>query len=1239
MASAQTLTTNIVINARTGSGFSEVGNTLTELSSIVDGASQALIGFGSESLNVYKDFQKSMTEAEGVYARQYGAGSQQLQTVMDGLEQAATEWAANTIFHTNDVANAIDLAAHAGWTYENVLEGIPAAMQLAQAGSIDLSEAVGYITTSAKAAGIEFEDIPGFIDDWAYAAASSRTDIEKMGQSMDKMGYTMRLAGSQEDLLTMLAALGDAGTTGSDAGTLLRNVMLRLVAPTGKAQEAMDSLGLSGEEYAAAVTELDELLGDDAYLSAYESLENMGFSAYTAEGKLKPMVQVFSELNEVMKETFGDNEQEANAFLKSIFPTRVFAGASALLGAAEEGWGGLFETLQSGESAGYGQYLQTLMGETLYGQMELFESKVERLKQLVGEELADEWEAGMSQIGEIVDSIAGLDDNGMLGALVSGAEVIATAGPGLMIAAGAFRIIGTLLSSKAALIGMGAIFFASIIKSLNELQAIELENQFGTGNLDHGAISGYLETLTDSFDGAYEKVDAFRQAVDDSIQSYNTASQTFTGDLFTAMLTETELSDEDIEKFGNLAETMKNAVLDGLNADNNAANEFWAAFFGTTEEGSEEEAALQSVLSTTTAAYTQAEAQAQAIGEGLREAMNAAFADGHVSEEEYQNILSYITSYNEAIAAAEKEVQSREDRIAAAAKLKRGQNASLDETVSIGNEIQESRDAAIERVDEEYYHAYGEYVVAAEDEIARWTGIRDSATNSHTAIHAQQQIERLQAELESTPEILEKQHYQNIAEAVQPWNETLFKLWDNKIEEGGLSDPYSYLNELTTEVLSGRLVPEEAAQMFSDAVDVQQKSDLTNVLTRWIQNMGGIDAVEGLITAYDEMGNTSDANRLFQALAMQQIAGGMRDWNVTDNDGSVLKFLFGENVMTMGSYTGNEFSELLSQIVPSTYSVEDAQRTLELLGDNNSVAGFIDLLGTITSDIETWGADLSASDLETSLSYIQSNLEQLSRDNMVMPGDKTGIYDQLDQMLTGIFSNYDVNRVVADVFGSTGLDFGEYGKYLGAYQLITGGVNPEDYESESIDLTINPDTEEFEATMDALDGQHIVTIADPDTNELHAAIMDEDGNILTEYVLGNVDDLIRKINSQDGRHITVYTDSISTSAKYAEGGRATTASIFGEAGPEWAIPEEHSERTAQLLDSARKASGFSWAEILARTGGLNANPNNSPTTIVFSPTINAVDASGVDQALRMSEERLMKLMEERQIIESLEVYA
>lgn len=112
-----------------------------------------------------------------------------------------------------------------------------------------------------------------------------------------------------------------------------------------------------------------------------------------------------------------------------------------------------------------------------------------------------------------------------------------------------------------------------------------------------------------------------------------------------------------------------------------------------------------------------------------------------------------------------------------------------------------------------------------------------------------------------------------------------------------------------------------------------------------------------------------------------------------------------------------------------------------------------------------------------------------------------------------------------------------------------------------------------------------------------------------------------------------------TRYRYAEGGRATVASIFGEAGPEWAIPEEYSDRTAGLLDAARRASGFTWPELIARAGGLNAKTGGMPSQIIYSPVIYANDAAGVEQKLREDKTRFARYMEDYQMREEIEVYA
>ena len=104
-----------------------------------------------------------------------------------------------------------------------------------------------------------------------------------------------------------------------------------------------------------------------------------------------------------------------------------------------------------------------------------------------------------------------------------------------------------------------------------------------------------------------------------------------------------------------------------------------------------------------------------------------------------------------------------------------------------------------------------------------------------------------------------------------------------------------------------------------------------------------------------------------------------------------------------------------------------------------------------------------------------------------------------------------------------------------------------------------------------------------------------------------------------------------------------TASIFGEDGPEWAIPEAHTERTAELLNAAREASGFSWGDLLGRFGGLNANPNRDNVVVHYSPTINATDARGVADVLAADKARLIKLVKDmladQRLRDEVEVYA
>ena len=321
----------------------------------------------------------------------------ELQKVMKQLDSQAMQWANNTRFTTTDVTEAISEASHAGWDLDKILEGIPAAMNISMAGSMSLSEGLEYLVDITNAAGLSFEDLGSLTDYWAYAANKSSTTIPEMGAAMQKMGATMSFVkGDMAGLTTMLAVLANNGTKGTEAGTLLRNSMIRLLAPTQTAAEAMDALNLSSDE-------LEEIYSNTANLEkANAALEEAGFSAYDANGNLKSFLTTFEDLNRATK---GMTEQERNEVLSAIFPSRTITGALALLDAAGKGWDGMYDNIRSNGS-GYAEYAAETMESGLGGALRHLESVYNVTQTRTGKALSGLVETGAEGISGLLERIA-----------------------------------------------------------------------------------------------------------------------------------------------------------------------------------------------------------------------------------------------------------------------------------------------------------------------------------------------------------------------------------------------------------------------------------------------------------------------------------------------------------------------------------------------------------------------------------------------------------------------------------------------------------------------------------------------------------------------------------------------------------------------------------------------------------------------------------------------------------------
>lgn len=1159
----QLLETNIVLNGHVDNEFYQLGEALTVLGSQINAISQKLIDFGKESIDVYRKYEDGILETRSVLQTQY-TNTNELNKAMQSLEEHTQQWAATTIFHTDDVANAMATAAHAGWEYDQIIQGLPSAMLIAQAGGMELSQSVDYLAKMLASTNTDFKDSERFIDEWARAADLVATDIPELGNAFIRLGSSAQFAKNNEELLTMLAVLANVGTVGETAGTGLRNMMMRLLAPTAKATEAMYDLGISEDEIAEAFAGVDE----NSY-AAYQRLEQYGFSAYDAQGNLRSFIDIFTDLNFALEQI--PTEQEQNELLASIFPTRTLAYAKAMLNAAKDGsLTSIYNTIY-GDSEGYAQNKSDILMSGLSGSLEILDSKWEEYHRKVGESLAPEVERIADGLGDIIDDINGIDDS-TLDALVSGASVIAAAGPGIMLAGGAFRLIGSLLTPTGAMV-MGATALAAAIVTIEKLHEADMISKFGNMAMDSEALSKYIRKLGADFKTTYTEVDTFNDALEQSVADYTTASSTFSSDLLTAMLTQTTLTDAEKEKLQNLGNEMYAAVLNGVANSTSSSMAYLNMLFGG-DSVAENDPAYRELINITSQNYENTVGMLEGYSQGLRDALNSAFEDGQISAEERANIMSYVQSMNEALAEAAALEEEAETNAQMALWLHKAQSAGLEGVNAIAKEVVAERDSKIAGAEEEHIKQRSEQETYGGKAIEE--GWLDTEGNPYT----EQKLQDALAEVD-------KRYEAKIEGFSAGYDSFLLELYESTIKDSELGTAYGDLEELLDAVMSGAIQSDTAVQLFADSYGRNRnigegtifdgntvRTQLSKYITSIFNSFGGEENIREKIAYYETLGDSENAMRFRRLYAMQQI---IDDYAVSNSG------IFGYGIGDKENY------ESVMQGHIAGYNLEAAREGASLLGYDALLKSA--LFHPNEEDDKRLFYEMEDKDSELNRLYDSLN----------------SIYD-FDKIIQDVQAEYAHEETAADLdMGLTNFTQDNlYGNLAALYSLLYGSAsrNPDAYKRPlAINVTDNGSAENTRSEIES-------TFASPITQDIDVRFTGRTG--------GGV------LNT--------------TVSKYADGGRADEPSIFGEAGAEWAIPEAHTQRTAALLDAARAASGFTWPELLSRSGGLNAGSGGTGT-LVYSPTIIANDASGVEQKLIEDKARLERWMRERSLREEVEVYA
>lgn len=355
-------------------------------------AGAAIVGFGTESVKAGMAFDKSMSQVQATMvktteemASEVGRVDLAWGTFSGNLREYAMEMGKNTAFSATQAADALNYMALAGYDTQTSMEMLPNVLNLAAAGGMDLARASDMVTDTQTAFGISLDRTSQMVDEMAKAASTGNTNVEQLGDAFLTVGGlaqelnggmvflsdgTMATTDGVQELEIALTAMANAGIKGSEAGTHMRNMLLKLSSPT-----------------------------DDGTAR----LEAMGVAVFDTEGKMRSLSGIFEELNDKLSKM---TQEEKIQTISDLFNTRDLASAEALLNAMSSDWDEIGESILQAE--GSAQKMADIQLDNLAGDITLFKSALEGAEITISDQLTPTLrnfvQLGTTGIQDIVDA-------------------------------------------------------------------------------------------------------------------------------------------------------------------------------------------------------------------------------------------------------------------------------------------------------------------------------------------------------------------------------------------------------------------------------------------------------------------------------------------------------------------------------------------------------------------------------------------------------------------------------------------------------------------------------------------------------------------------------------------------------------------------------------------------------------------------------------------------------------------
>lgn len=307
---------------------------------------------GVTSAKTFLDFNSSMKKVQAIS----GATAEEFKL----LEKEAKRLGATTKFTAGESAAAMEKMALAGFSTNDIINGMQGVLDLAAAAGEDVAMVSDIITDNLIAFKMDAKDTGRFAEVLAWGMSKTNVTVEMLGESFKyASGSAGTLGVSLEEMVGSLGLMGDQAVKSGMAGRGLNEVFSRLVANK-------------------------------------DDLKKIGINIANSKGEFVGLVDIVKQFE---KHTKNMSNIDKVAFLKNVFGeqgersfTKLLTAQKTIDGITYTGAEAVAKTVEAAtkDSVGMAEKMKNIMLDSASGTMVLLESAWDGVKIALGDKIFSE---------------------------------------------------------------------------------------------------------------------------------------------------------------------------------------------------------------------------------------------------------------------------------------------------------------------------------------------------------------------------------------------------------------------------------------------------------------------------------------------------------------------------------------------------------------------------------------------------------------------------------------------------------------------------------------------------------------------------------------------------------------------------------------------------------------------------------------------------------------------------------